>query len=100
MSRALNAILIRPAPSIRRFRSIARFSRSSTSSLDTSDDKVLRQFVELGEFLQIDLLGVRRIREAIIAGCDLGAALPVPDLDTVLRRLVNLLGGNDIAAGM
>src|SRR5262245_31533674 len=100
MSWALNAILIRPVPSIRRFRLAARFSRSSTRSLDTSDDKIRWQFIEFGEILHVDLLGIRRIREAIIAGGDLGAALPIPDLDTVLRRLVNMLGGNDIAAGI
>src|SRR5262245_50118977 len=102
MSWELHAILRRPVPSIRRFQSAARFSRSSTetSSLATSDDKVLWQFDELGEVLQVDLLGVRRVREAILAGGDLGAALPVPDLDTVLRRLVHLLGSDDIAAGI
>src|SRR5262245_39977129 len=100
MSRALYAILVLRVPRIRRFPSAARFSPSSTetSSLDTSDDKVIWQFDELGEFLHVDLLGVRRVREAIITGCDLGTALPVPNLDTVLWPLVHLLGGDDIAA--
>src|SRR5262245_33416480 len=87
-------------PEIRRSRAAEPFSMSSTGSFDTSHDEVRRQVIEFTELIQVDLLGVRCIRETVVDGRDLVAALPVPSLDAVLRRLVNLLGGNRISVGI
>src|SRR5688572_7255858 len=98
MSRASNAVPPLPVPEIRRSRPTERFAIFLTGSLSISYDKMLRQFIELGEVLGVDFLGVGRVLETKITHCDLAAALPVPDLDAVLWPLVNLFGGNDIAA--
>src|SRR5947207_7429714 len=84
----------------RRSQRAKRFSVSSTRSLGTSCVKLVRQFVGIAKILRIDLLGTGRVVEAEIVGRDLTPGLPVPDLDAILRSLVNLLGGDDIAAGI
>jgi hypothetical protein len=59
------------------------------------------EFIEIFEFLRVvDLLGIGRVLKAEILRSNLRAGLPVADLDAVLRRLVFLIGSDDISAGI
>jgi hypothetical protein len=58
------------------------------------------EFIDIYEFLRVvDLLGIGRVLKAEILRSNLRAGLPVADLDAVLRRLVPLIGSDDISAG-
>src|SRR5262249_23028868 len=67
-------------------------------SSDSSWSKLLRKFVGIAGIRDIDLPGICRIRERKIVGLDLVPSLPVSNLDTVLRRLFNLVGGYHVSA--
>src|SRR5438477_9877638 len=87
-------------PEIQRSRSARQFSICSKWSLGTSWRILLRQFIGIGHFLRVHLLGIGRVVEAEIIGRDFAPGLPVPELDAVLRPLVDVLGGDDIPAGI
>ena len=70
-------------------------------SFGASYGKLIWEFIDIYEFLRVvDLLGIGRVLKAEILRSNLRAGLPVADLDAVLRRLVYLIGSDDISAGI
>ena len=74
---------------LRWFRRAGSFSVSWSWSLGTFWRKLCWQFIDVDEFLEVDLLGVGRRLEGEIVRGNVGAGLPVADLDAVLRALVD-----------
>jgi hypothetical protein len=55
------------------------------------------EFIDVAKVYDFDFLGIGRVVEAEVIGDDRTADLEVPDLDAVLRRLINSFRRDDIA---
>src|SRR6516164_4224357 len=71
---------------------------SASCSWRRSWPELLRKFVGITGILDVDFFGIGRIGEGKIVGLEVVPRLPIFNLDTVLRRLVNPLGRDHIAA--
>src|SRR3974390_1385573 len=73
-------------------------NNSASCSWRSSWSELFRKLVGITGILDVDLSGIGGVGEGKIVVLDFVPRLPIPDLDTVLRGLVNALGRDDVAA--